>query len=74
MSPASSAVQLGDVMQAELITPNISGEEDALAWWKVRNINCLILRNLEREGLLLLLIYSFFFCNLKTSFVPDSPL
>lgn len=64
VSPSSSTVQLEDVMQVELnsdlITPTFSGEEDALAWWKVQNINCLILRNLERKGLLLLFIYFFF--------------
>lgn len=67
--PASSTVQLEDVMQAELnsdlITPTFSGEEDALAWRKVQSINCLILRNLEREGPLLLFIYFFFTLQFK---------
>lgn len=59
-------------LNSDLITPTFSGEEDALAWWKVQNINCLILRNLERKGLLLLFIY--FFLQFKDFYAPDSPL
>lgn len=48
----SSTVQLEDAMEAELnsylVTPAIDGEEDPLVWWKVYNVNFLMLSKLAQ--------------------------
>ncbi|XP_063742455.1 E3 SUMO-protein ligase ZBED1-like [Eleginops maclovinus] len=53
--PASSTVQLEDIIKAELdnylITPTIDGEQDPLAWWRVHNVNFPWLSKLARKYL-----------------------